>query len=69
MIKRLNDQWQKLPLIYTRHKDFDAVTIRKRNVIFNTSKRFLNCMVFNTGNTSMENLETLMGKYGEEVIN
>jgi len=48
-------------------RDFDAVTIRKRNVIFNTIKEVFELHGFQPLETpAMENLETLMGKYGEE---
>jgi len=48
-------------------RDFDAVTIRKRNFIFNTIKNVFELYGFQPLETpAMENIETLMGKYGEE---
>ena len=48
-------------------RDFSATTVRKRNFIFNTIKNVFECYGFEPLETpAMENLETLMGKYGEE---
>lgn len=48
-------------------RDFDAVTLRKRNYIFNTIRNTFTLYGFQPLETpAMENLETLMGKYGEE---
>ena len=48
-------------------RDFSAETVRKRNYIFNTIKEVFELYGFQPLETpAMENLETLMGKYGEE---
>ncbi len=48
-------------------RDFNAETVRKRNYIFNTIRKVFEIYGFQPLETpSMENLETLMGKYGEE---
>ncbi len=48
-------------------RDFGADTVRKRNHIFNTIKTVFELYGFEPLETpAMENLETLMGKYGEE---
>jgi histidyl-tRNA synthetase len=48
-------------------RDFNAETIRKRNYIFNTIRTVFELYGFQPLETpAMENLETLMGKYGEE---
>ncbi|MEI8052184.1 MAG: histidine--tRNA ligase [Bacteroidota bacterium] len=48
-------------------RDFSAETIRKRNHIFNTIKNVFENYGFEPLETpAMENLDTLMGKYGEE---
>ena len=48
-------------------RDFNAVTIRKRNYIFNTIKTVFELYGFQPLETpAMENLDTLIGKYGEE---
>jgi histidyl-tRNA synthetase len=48
-------------------RDFGAETVRKRNYIFNTIKNVFELYGFQPLETpAMENLETLMGKYGEE---
>jgi histidyl-tRNA synthetase len=48
-------------------RDFDADTIRKRHYIFNTIRNVFELHGFQPLETpAMENLETLMGKYGEE---
>lgn len=48
-------------------RDFDAVTIRKRNYIFDTIKNVFTLYGFQPLETpAMENLETLLGKYGDE---
>ena len=48
-------------------RDFGADTVRKRNYIFNTIRDVFDLYGFQPLETpAMENLETLMGKYGEE---
>jgi histidyl-tRNA synthetase len=48
-------------------RDFSAVVVRKRQYIFNTIRSVFECYGFQPLETpAMENLETLMGKYGEE---
>jgi histidyl-tRNA synthetase len=48
-------------------RDFSATIIRKRNHIFSTIKTVFELYGFQPLETpAMENLETLMGKYGEE---
>ncbi|WP_018627168.1 histidine--tRNA ligase [Niabella aurantiaca] len=48
-------------------RDFDAATVRKRNYIFTTIKEVFELYGFQPLETpAMENLDTLMGKYGEE---
>ncbi len=48
-------------------RDFNAETVRKRNYIFNTIRKVFEIYGFQPLETpSMENLDTLMGKYGEE---
>lgn len=48
-------------------RDFSASVVRKRNYIFNTIKSVFELYGFEPLETpAMENLETLMGKYGEE---
>ena len=48
-------------------RDFTAETLRKRNFILNTIRREFEVYGFQPLETpAMENLETLMGKYGEE---
>ena len=48
-------------------RDFNAETVRKRNYIFNTIRMVFEVYGFQPLETpSMENLDTLMGKYGEE---
>lgn len=48
-------------------RDFDASTIQKRNFIFNTIRNHFECYGFMPLETpAFENLETLMGKYGDE---
>lgn len=48
-------------------RDFNAETVRKRNYIFNTIRNVFELYGFQPLETpAMENLETLMGKYGEE---
>ncbi len=55
------------PTIPQGTRDFNAVTIGKRNYIFNTIKNVFELYGFQPLETpAMENLETLMGKYGEE---
>ncbi len=48
-------------------RDFSAAVVRKRNYIFNTIKAVFELYGFESLETpAMENLETLMGKYGDE---
>src|SRR5919112_6529085 len=48
-------------------RDFSVEVVRKRNYIFNTIKEVFELYGFEPLETpAMENLETLMGKYGEE---
>ena len=48
-------------------RDFSAEVVRKRNYIFDTIRNVFELYGFQPLETpSMENLETLMGKYGEE---
>lgn len=48
-------------------RDFNAVTVQKRNYIFNTIRSVFELYGFQPLETpAMENLDTLMGKYGEE---
>lgn len=48
-------------------RDFNASTLRKRNYIFSTIKNVFELYGFEPLETpAMENLDTLMGKYGEE---
>ena len=55
------------PSIPQGTRDFSAETIRKRNYILSTIKSVFECYGFEPLETpAMENLETLMGKYGEE---
>jgi histidyl-tRNA synthetase len=55
------------PSIPQGTRDFNAATIRKRNYIFNTIRNVFELYGFQPLETpAMENLETLMGKYGEE---
>jgi len=55
------------PSIPQGTRDFNAVVVNKRNYIFNTIRTIFELYGFQPLETpSMENLETLMGKYGEE---
>jgi histidyl-tRNA synthetase len=55
------------PSIPQGTRDFNAVTLRKRNHILSTIKKVFELYGFQPLETpAMENLETLMGKYGEE---
>src|ERR1700712_1015796 len=48
-------------------RDFGPETVRKRNHIFNTIRNVFELYGFQPLETpAMENMETLMGKYGEE---
>src|SRR5258706_13365456 len=48
-------------------RDFNAETIRKRNYIYDTIKNVFELYGFQPLETpAMENLETLVGKYGDE---
>lgn len=55
------------PSIPKGTRDFSPVEMAKRNYIFNTIREVFYCYGFHQIETpSMENLSTLMGKYGEE---
>jgi histidyl-tRNA synthetase len=55
------------PSIPQGTRDFGAETVRKRNYIFNSIREVFELYGFQPLETpAMENLETLMGKYGEE---
>ncbi|MDN3654538.1 histidine--tRNA ligase [Ferruginibacter paludis] len=55
------------PSIPQGTRDFSADTVRKRNYIFNTIRNVFELYGFEPLETpAMENLDTLMGKYGEE---
>ncbi|HYE53766.1 MAG TPA: histidine--tRNA ligase [Chitinophagaceae bacterium] len=55
------------PSIPQGTRDFGPETVRKRQYIFDTIKQVFNLYGFQPLETpAMENLETLMGKYGEE---
>ena len=55
------------PSIPQGTRDFTADTVRKRNYIFTTIKNIFEIYGFEPLETpAMENLDTLMGKYGEE---
>src|SRR4051812_11316737 len=55
------------PSIPQGMRDFGAATVRKRNFIFSTIRNIFENYGFQPLETpAMENLETLMGKYGEE---
>ncbi len=55
------------PSIPQGMRDFGAVTVRKRNYIFSTIRNLFENYGFQPLETpAMENLDTLMGKYGEE---
>jgi histidyl-tRNA synthetase len=55
------------PSIPQGTRDFSADTVRKRNYIFNTIRNVFEVYGFEPLETpAMENLDTLMGKYGEE---
>src|SRR5258708_6549992 len=55
------------PSIPQGTRDFSADVVRKRNHIFSTIKNVFEIYGFEPLETpAMENLETLMGKYGEE---
>ena len=48
-------------------RDFSAAVVRKRNYIFNTIRSVFELYVFEPLETpAMENMDTLMGKYGDE---
>ena len=48
-------------------RDFGPETVRKRNYIFNTIRSVFELYGFQPLETpAMENMDTLMGKYGEE---
>ena len=55
------------PSIPQGTRDFSAETVRKRNYIFSAIRNIFELYAFQPLETpAMENLETLMGKYGEE---
>ena len=55
------------PTIPQGTRDFDAATVRRRNYIFNTIRNVFELYGYQPLETpAMENLDTLMGKYGEE---
>lgn len=55
------------PTIPQGTRDFDATTVGKRNYIFNTIRSVFELYGYRPLETpAMENLDTLMGKYGEE---
>lgn len=55
------------PSLPSGTRDFSASVVRKRNFIFNTIRSVFELYGFGPLETpAMENLETLMGKYGEE---
>src|SRR4051812_21475817 len=55
------------PSIPQGMRDFGAATVRKRNFIFSTIRNIFENYGYQPLETpAMENLETLMGKYGEE---
>ena len=55
------------PSIPKGTRDFGAEEMRRRNYIFNTIRDVFHLFGFNQIETpAMENLGTLMGKYGEE---
>lgn len=55
------------PSIPQGTRDFSAAVLRKRNFIFNTIRNVFELYGFEPLETpAMENVETLMGKYGEE---
>ena len=55
------------PTIPQGTRDFDAATVRKRNYIFDTIRNVFELYGFQPLETpAMENVDTLMGKYGEE---
>ena len=55
------------PSIPQGMRDFSSETVRKRNYIFSKIKEVFEIYGFQPLETpAMENLETLMGKYGEE---
>lgn len=55
------------PTIPQGTRDFDATTVRQRNYIFNTIRTVFELYGFQPLETpAMENIDTLMGKYGEE---
>jgi histidyl-tRNA synthetase len=57
----------KKPSLPQGTRDFNAATVRKRNYIFNTIRSVFEVYGFQPLETpAMENLETLMGKYGDE---
>ena len=55
------------PSIPKGTRDFSPTEMARRNYIFNTIREVFNLFGFNQIETpAMENLTTLMGKYGEE---
>lgn len=67
-ITRINiEKMQQKPSIPKGTRDFSPVEMAKRNYIFNTIKSVYELYGFSQIETpAMENLSTLMGKYGEE---
>ena len=58
------------PSIPKGTRDFSPVEMAKRNYIFNTIREVFHLFGYQQIETpSMENLSTLMGKYGDEAIN
>ena len=55
------------PSLPSGTRDFSATVVRKRNYIFDTIRRVFEKYGFEPLETpAIENLETLLGKYGEE---
>ena len=58
------------PSIPQGMRDFTAETVRKRNHILSTIRQVFECYGYQPLETpAMENLDTLMGKYGKKEIN
>lgn len=55
------------PSLPSGTRDFSADVVRKRSFILDTIRRVFECYGFEPLETpAMENLDTLLGKYGEE---